>query len=142
LEIAKPGSSSGFADSGVLLPAGLAAPPGTAATAAATTVRASSATAAETSTAATLGFGAGFINIQRPAVELRSVERGDRLIRFGGIRHFDEGETTGAAGVAVGYQVDALHTSVRLEERSDGRFGCGKIQIAYKNILHTLSFCF
>src|ERR1035437_6228834 len=54
----------------------------------------------------------------------------------GGVRHFDERKTARAAGVAVGYEVDTVHLSVGLKERTDGRFSCCEIQIAYKDVFH------
>jgi hypothetical protein len=121
------------------LPAGLT-PPRTAATATAGT--ATAATAETTATAATLGFGASFIDIQRAAVKFLAIEGGNRPVGLGGVRHFDECETARAAGVPIGDQVDTFYVPVRLKEPTDGRFGCGKIQIANKDVFHGVSFCF
>src|ERR1019366_4175536 len=70
------------------------------------------------------------------AIEISTIKRRNRAIRFGGVRHFDERKTPRAAGVAVGYQVDTVHLSVGLKERTDGRFSCCEIQIAYKDVFH------
>src|SRR4051794_33757625 len=107
------------------LPAGLAAR--TASTTATTPAAGPAATTAATEAAATataLGFGPSFVNIERTAIEICSIERRDRAIRFGGVRHFDERKPARTAGVTVGYQVDTVHLSVRLKERTDGRFSC------------------
>jgi hypothetical protein len=72
----------------------------------------------------------------RAAVEISSIQRRNRAVRFSGVRHFDERKTARAAGVTVGYQIDTVHLSVRLKERTDRRFSCCEIQIAYKNVFH------
>ncbi len=123
-----------------VLPAGFATRGPTATTAttarAATAATTASAKAAATTAAAALGLGTRLINIERTTVEFMTIESGDCAIRFRRIRHFDEGEATRTAGVTVGYQVNSVHTTVGLKERTDGRFSCREIQIAYKDVFH------
>ena len=85
---------------------------------------------------AALWFRPCLIDIKRAAVEIRAVKCSDGAVGFRGIGHFHEREATGAAGVAVGYKTDAVHGSVRLKERPERTFSCGKIQIAYKDVFH------
>jgi hypothetical protein len=117
------------------LPAGLAALARSTTTTAAGTATATAATEAA-ATAAALGFRPSLVDIERTAIEIRTIEGRNRAVRFGGVRHFDERKTARTAGVTVGYQVDTVHLSVGLEERTDGRFSCCEIQIAYKNVFH------
>jgi len=117
------------------LPAGLAALARTTTTATAGTATTAAAKAAAT-TAAALGLRPSLINVERTAIEIGSVESRNRTVGFGGVRHLDERKTARATGVTVRYQVDTVHLSVRLEERTDGRFSCCKIQIAYKDVFH------
>jgi hypothetical protein len=83
-----------------------------------------------------LGFRPSLVDIERTAIEIGAIERRNRAVRFSGVRHFDERKTARAAGVTVGYEVDTVHLSVGLKERTDGRFSCCEIQIAYKNVFH------
>jgi hypothetical protein len=120
-----------------LLPARFATRGTTAATTtAAGTATAATAAKAAATAAAALGLGTRLIDVERTTVEFVTVEGRDRAIGFRRIRHFDEGEATRTAGVAVCYQVDTVHTAVGLEEATDGRFSCCEIQIAYKDVFH------
>src|SRR5450759_4233067 len=106
-----------------------------------TTTTAGTATTAATTeaaatTAAALGFRPSLVDVERTAIEISTIERRNRAVRFGGVRHFDERKTARASGVAVGYEVDTVHLSVGLKERTDGRFSCCEIQIAYRNVFH------
>jgi hypothetical protein len=117
------------------LPARLAPLPGWAAV---RTLRAASAKSA----AAALGLRPGFIDIDRAAAQIGPIQGGDGAVRLGGVRHFDKGKAARAAGVPVGYQVDALHVSIWLEECTEGRFGRAEIQISYKDVFHVVHICF
>jgi hypothetical protein len=95
--------------------------------------------AAETTagtTPAPFALGPGFIDIQRSAVQLMSVQRGDGAIRFTGIGHFDKCEAPGTPGFAICNHAHTLYSSVRLKQRADRRLRGREIQIPYKNILH------
>jgi hypothetical protein len=54
------------------------------------------------------------------------------------VRHFDKGKAACAARGSVGYQVDPLHFSIRLEDCAEGRFGSTEIQISYKDVFHVV----
>jgi hypothetical protein len=91
------------------------------------------------SATATLGFRTGFVHIDGPAPEHGSVEGSDGAVRFGGIRHFDEGKSARLAGVAVADQADPIDHTVLFEKRAYGFLGDTEIQVANKNILHLIS---
>src|ERR1022692_898164 len=97
---------------------------------------------AAATTAAALGFRPSLVDIERTAIEIGTIEGRNGAVRFGGVRHFDERKTARAAGVAVGYEVDTIHLSVGLKERTDGRFSCCEIQIAYKDVFHIVVMSF
>ena len=97
---------------------------------------AETAAVATTATAATLGLGAGFIDVQCAAFEIRAVQAGDCPIGFLGIAHFDKRKAAGAAGITICNQIDTINSSIPLENGTNGRIGSGKIQIAYENVLH------
>src|ERR1035438_6881817 len=120
------------------LPAGLAA----LARSTTATTTAGTATAAPATTAASLGFRPSLVDIERTAIEIGTIQGRNGAVRFGGVRHFHERKTARAAGVAVGYEVDTIHLSVRLKERTDGRFSCCEIQIAYKDVFHIVVMSF
>ena len=117
------------------LPAGLAALARSATTTTARTAT-TTATAEAAATAAALGFRPRLIDIERTAIKISAIECCNCAIRLGGVRHFNERKTARAAGVTVGYQVDSVHLSVGLKERTDRRFSSCEIQIAYKDVFH------
>ena len=120
----------------VALPAGLAALARSATTTTARTATTTASAEAATTAAAALGFRPSLIDIECTAIKISTIERRNCAIRFSGVRHFNERKTARAAGVTVGYQVDTVHLSVRLKERTDGRFSSCEIQIAYKDVFH------
>jgi hypothetical protein len=63
---------------------------------------ATTAAAASTTTTATPGLGSGFINRQRPPVNLTAVQHGDGLLPFQLGLHFYESEASGLTGLPVG----------------------------------------
>jgi hypothetical protein len=106
-----------------------------AATAAAGTTAAAAAAAARTSSTA-FGLGARFVHLQVAAAEIFAVERGDGLGGFVVIRHFNESETAGAAGLAVHYDVNARDLTEGLKQRLQIALGGLKTHISNKQILH------
>ena len=85
-----------------------------------------------------LGLGAGFIDAQRSAVEVRPVESGDGFFALAIIAHFDEAKSPGLAGIAIGGEVDAANGAVCFKKGADGVFRRSKAEISYVNILHVL----
>src|ERR1019366_2354383 len=125
-----------------VLPAGLAALARSTTATTAGTATATPTTKAPATPAAALGFRPSLVDIERTAIEISTVESRNGAVRFGGVRHFDERKSARAAGVAVGYEVDTIHLSVGLKERTDGRFSCCEIQIAYKDVFHIVVMSF
>src|ERR1035441_2625184 len=106
--------------------------------AATTTAAEGSATAAR----AAVGLGTGFVHIQCASVQGVAIEGGNGLIRLALILHFDERETTGTSGLAIGHDSGTVHLAVAFEEAADALLGCVEIQVAYEYVLHSslLSF--
>src|SRR5580698_7246206 len=75
-------------------------------------------------------FRTRFVDIQRPAIQLSSIQFSDRTIRFRVGTHLDKSEPTGLPGIAVGNDVDPLDGTVRLEQRSDRSFGSSEVQVS------------
>src|ERR1035437_4449744 len=48
--------------------------------------------------AAALGFRPSLVDVERTAIEISTIERRNRAVRFGGVRHFDERKTARASG--------------------------------------------
>jgi hypothetical protein len=114
-----------------LSPAATAAPePATVATSASITATASAKRA--------LFPRAGFVDIQRPAIQLAAVESFDCIFSFTGIRHFDEPEATGLTGLAIPDDTDALHRTVLGESGLQVILGRIIGQIANENVGHAL----
>jgi hypothetical protein len=87
-----------------------------------------------------LGLRTGFVDVQRSSIEVFTVESIDCGIPFGIDAHFDEGESSGLAGVAIRHDIDALNGSIRIKHGPEGIFGRPETEITYKNILHFFSF--
>jgi hypothetical protein len=72
-------------------------------------------TTERSSAAGTLGFRARFIDIQRAAAKLCTVERSDRTLGLSLIGHLHERKSTGPACVAIGFDANPLHLAVRFK---------------------------
>jgi hypothetical protein len=92
--------------------------------------------AAAATAAGTLGLGTGFVDAQCPAVEVGAVQRGNRTIAFGIVRHFDKPESTRLSRIAIRNDVDATYGSMGLEQSSKRVFGSPKAEVSDKDILH------
>jgi hypothetical protein len=73
----------------------------TAAAATPTTAAAAESTSAAAATAATLFTRTSLVDRQRPTAVLLAIERGNRRVRLGIARHFDESETFAPARLAI-----------------------------------------
>jgi hypothetical protein len=73
--------------------------------------------AAETTAAAArlVGLRLGFVHSQGAPVELESVHRGDSLLGFTCISHFDETKASRASGFTIGDDADLLNCAVGLK---------------------------
>ena len=90
----------------------------------ATTAAEAAVAAAETAFATgTLFARPGFIDHEFAAALLGAVDRFDRGVGFIGVGHFDEAETFGAAGVAIGDQTGAADRTMRAERGVKVGFG-------------------
>lgn len=90
--------------------------------------------------APTFGLRPRLVDVQCTPVQIRTVQRGDRLIRLRRIGHFHEGKAAAPAGVAICNQIDAIYLSVRFEQRSHRRLSSRKIKIADEYVLQFVLF--
>jgi hypothetical protein len=118
-------------------PAAATSATGTPTTGAATTTEASATTAATTEAA--VGFGTGFVHVQRTSVQGVAIEGGNGLVRLAFIFHFDECETAGTSGLTICHDSGAVHLAVAFEEAAHALLGCVEIQVAYEYVLHSSS---
>src|SRR5262249_20491437 len=95
--------------------------------------------AARESTAPAFSLRTRLVYVERATFHVGAIQRRNCSIRLGRIRHFDESEAARTPGVSIRHQVHTIHLSVPLEKRSHRRLGSGKIQIAYKDVLHVSS---
>src|SRR5579863_3269503 len=102
--------------------------------------RALPAPAAASATAArpTIGFGSRFVDVQGPAVQVAAVQFRDGAVGIRIRAHLDETETAGLAGIAVGNDAYLFDGPVSLKQGSDGVFGCPKVEVPHKDILHSI----
>ena len=87
---------------------------------------------------APIRFGTRFVHVESPSLQRVAVQRGNRLVRFRFIFHFDEGEPARAAGVAIRHDPGAVHRAVTLEEAADCLFRNVEIEIANEDVLHSI----
>ena len=113
----------------------------------ATTSRTSTTTwtpAARTATSrrtTTISLGTGFIDIQSAPTQFLSVKCSNRLLGFGGIRHFDEGKAPRTAGITIGYDADLLDGPVGFKQRPQLCFGSAVGDVPDEQLLHNGSSC-
>jgi hypothetical protein len=86
--------------------------------------------------AAGFGFRASFVDFQIAAADVFAVQGRDGFGCFGIVGHFDETETAGPAGLAIGGDVHAGELAERLEKSAQILCGGLKAHIADKEILH------
>jgi hypothetical protein len=99
------------------------------ATTAATAAAPPSSTAAEATSptpAATFGFGTSFVNVEGSAANLFAIDGVDRALAFRVVRHFDECEPSGLAGIAIRDNVDTINAAVRFKQRTDILLSCAE----------------
>jgi hypothetical protein len=53
-------------------------------------------------------FRTSFVHVHRTAMQLCAVQLGNRVLRFCGVRHFDEGEAARLSRIAIRNNVDTL----------------------------------
>jgi hypothetical protein len=107
-----------------------------------TIIVASTTTASAESPSATTAAGLGlrFIDLQRPSTEFGAIESSNRLISFGGIRHFDESKTARTACVTIGDHAYLINRTMNLECTAKLSFCCAVRDITYVQILHSSLF--
>jgi hypothetical protein len=82
----------------------------------------------------------GFIDVERPTIEFPPVESGNGLLTLAIVAHFYEAEASGAAGIAVGYDVYTLNRAIGLKHGSNRIFGSAEAEVSNKNIFHLIFF--
>jgi len=100
---------------------------------------ASSAAARTRRTVSPIGLGPRLVHVQGPAAHIRTVQRGDRTLRFPFVRHLHKRKTARPAGLSIGHEAHALHRSIILEEGSNRLLTDTKIEVTYKNIFQVFS---
>jgi len=80
-------------------------------------------TAVSAATAAAIFLWTRFVYVQRPPVQLRSIESVDGAIAFGIATHFHKAEASWLARIAVGYDADTVNGPICLEQRAKSIFG-------------------
>ena len=94
-----------------------------------TVVATRTAETAATSTAtaaATIFLRAGFVDVERTAVEVRTIQCRDCRIALSVVAHFDEAKAAGLTRIAIRYDADAIHGPVGLKHPTYGIFGCAE----------------
>jgi hypothetical protein len=93
--------------------------------------------ATESSFAARMfGLWAGFINVERLSTQIDAIQRGNRTVCFGIVRHLDKCESARSSGVAIPHKVDPPNYTVRLKQLTDSTFRRILAEISHKDTLH------
>jgi len=82
-------------------------------------IAATAAVAATAAAGCTVAFGAGFIDVERSAVQVLAIEAVDGAVAFRIAAHLDEREAAGLAGIPIGNDVDTIDGSVRCEQGTE-----------------------
>jgi hypothetical protein len=85
-----------------------------------------------------VGFRLRFIHREIAPTQIDAVHRGNGLLGFTGVGHFDETKAAGASGFAIGHDADFLHRAMRF--KSGPEFGLRRAmrQISHIEILHDI----
>jgi hypothetical protein len=95
--------------------------------------------AAVSATATTAIFsGPGFINIQRPTVQVAPIETGNSFVALAVVTHFHESKPSGSSRVTVGNEVYPVNRPKLLKHASNGGFRCVETEVTYEYILHLI----
>jgi len=84
----------------------------------------------------TVRLGTRLVNIQGAAVEFPTIQLRDSAIGVCVGPHLDKSEPFRPPCVAIGYDADAVYTSVRLEHGSNRILGGVETETTHKNIFH------
>jgi hypothetical protein len=77
---------------------------------------------------------AGFVDVQRSAIQVLAVETVDRRVSFRIHAHFDKSEASGLPRITISDDVNSIDAAVRLKNRPDGLLGSSKTEITYKDV--------
>lgn len=78
-----------------------------------------------------------FVNVERSAVQIASVERVDCGVSFRIIAHFDKGEPSGLPCFTVSDQIHPLDRAVWFEYGTNGIFGRPEVKVTYKDVFQS-----
>lgn len=92
------------------------------------------------STASSIFFGPRFVHIQRPAVQVASVQCVDGSLPVAVIGHLHESEPSGLSGIPIGHDVYAANRPKFLKHGSNGAFSRVETEVSYENVLHLFFF--
>src|SRR5437763_10087266 len=76
------------------------------------------------------GLRTSFIDIQRSAVNIRSVERSDSFVGFARIAHFDKCKTSSLSRVAIRHDVHPINAAVSFKKRTNLLFACREAEVS------------
>lgn len=113
---------------GLILPAILLTPP--------TTATVSAATAGS----ATFCLRTRLIDVQRTAVEVRTVQSSDCTVAFGVVAHFNEPKAARLSCITIGHDADTINRAMRRKHGSNRILGSTEAQVPYKYIFHFFTF--
>lgn len=97
-------------------------------------------TAVAPATARASFLRAGFIYVERSAIEFVAIERGDGLHTLAIVVHFDEGKASRLSAIAVGYDVHTVNRAIRLEQGAKRFFVRAETQVSHKYIFQVVFF--
>src|ERR1700693_402542 len=80
----------------------------------------------------------GFIDGQRSAFNVLTVEGGNRFYGFSVVTHVNEPKPFGLSRVTVSHNADSLNCSVGFKKRTENRFRDGNTQVSNKYAFHIL----
>ena len=82
----------------------------------------------------------GFVNIEHATIEFAAIESRNCALSFSIIAHLYKSKAPGPAGFAVGHEVYAVNSPMRLEHGSNRIFGGPEAEVSDKYILQVFFF--
>lgn len=79
---------------------------------------------------------AGFVHPDRTPIERHSIQRSNRCLGFGRLRHLDESHTARFAGIPIHDEADGLDDPVPGKQIAQLLLGQSDIEVPNKNISH------
>ncbi len=95
---------------------------------------AAAAASAVSTTGSAIFLRTSFVDVDGAAIQVATVQLGNRTIAFRVVAHFHESESSGLASVAIRNDADAINGPIGFKQSPDGVFSGIEAEVSNKNI--------